>query len=1124
MLKVGQKIRFNNKIYIVENVKNDNILLSSNNVSNWISFKEIKNNLEKIVFKQPFNLSETFYKLNEKLSNSLVFENNYTKVIARDIEVDNNFVFYHGSKYNNIKVFNTPEIFWTTDKEFAKSWGEYIYTAHLNLGKVFDLNNQNDFDFLISKVGKLKYEDENNEFQFIKTWQDYINADVKYDNWDIIEEHTKIIKKFYNSMIVYEFGTKNYAVFSNDQVSLIGAPTLRNLDEGWVKRKSEFANSGIFYDNDYIDFEEGMSYVDENNVKWTIIKTKGEGDNKLLSVESENGQHDIISQDILNIDIFDLDKVRPIFDNRFFTKDDIKRAQELLSEGQKFSEIVIYLDGKRYRKIYETFKNDAVHIFTSRFQYFNQMLPKALKKDGFLEESIFHASQWKDKQGNNVFFTILKNPSKKEFWNEFNDSKTKQLRGLIGVHKNSNLYVWDAYYGTHNDIYDHFLKGKDNNLDKAFAQLIFNKNNIQEFGYSKDFNKIEEKYYNKKFSEPVSDEVWNKLYTDDDLGLLEAFDSKVSEKDIETFGKILKTHNQMVNKYAAKVGKSYPNHDREKLKKAFLYPYTNGYVKGEDNLSENDKTLYKNAQNKHYKESDHHCEHWGEVNNDRMVDVSGKMPDEALIEMCADWCAQSEKYGNTPFQWADENINKLWKFDKHQIDLIYKTLHKMWDTSDNKPINETLVYAGSPTDYEKPSLVAINSGEGNQAHGWGLYYAVNKEVAQSYAKHSSAKKSLSYQGKKIDMSSGFKIDGQQITEKNNPALFTIIAYSSINGIKSGIEQLQFFIDNIKEYIKNNPNGKYVKEKKKDILMLQNAIKLSKDLKEEKGVVHKVEIPDDEYFMNESKFYNGQSIYVKKCLKNAIEFLGGSIKELLNSEPRRIDGKRDGVDIYDYIKQLVAIKYSKNENINSAKYASMALLKFGIKGIKYNGAQDGICYVIFNPNDAKVIDKQINESFEQSNLNDNFWKWFGNSKIIDKNGNPFVCYHGTNRRFKKFNKSITGTFGEGIYFTPNYSVAKSYGTKLLPVYLKIENPLWINAETPDYLRNAIYNKKSELLKDYDGIIVGHPLNGIIMASEIIIFEPNQIKSADNNGEWNPNSNNIYESTFYGNVNRQNNIWR
>lgn len=23
------------------------------------------------------------------------------------------------------------------------------------------------------------------------------------------------------------------------------------------------------------------------------------------------------------------------------------------------------------------------------------------------------------------------------------------------------------------------------------------------------------------------------------------------------------------------------------------------------------------------------------------------------------------------------------------------------------------------------------------------------------------------------------------------------------------------------------------------------------------------------------------------------------------------------------------------------------------------------------------------------LNDNFWKWFGNSKVVDKNGNPLI---------------------------------------------------------------------------------------------------------------------------------------
>lgn len=146
----------------------------------------------------------------------------------------------------------------------------------------------------------------------------------------------------------------------------------------------------------------------------------------------------------------------------------------------------------------------------------------------------------------------------------------------------------------------------------------------------------------------------------------------------------------------------------------------------------------------------------------------------------------------------------------------------------------------------------------------------------------------------------------------------------------------------------------------------------------------------------------------------------------------------------------------------------------------------------------------------NNLNDNFWKWFGNSKIVDENGNPLICYHGTNNKFNSFNKSINGHFGAGIYFTPNYSVGKSYGSKLKSVYLKIENPLWFNRDMPKELEKAVYFRNKELLKNYDGIIVGFPENGMDFVSEIIVFEPNQIKSIDNNGDWNPNSNNIYES--------------
>lgn len=865
MLKVGNKIRFGHQIFIVECIKNNNILLNNNNILNWFSFDDIKKNCQKIQFNKPQNLSESFKNLNENVKNSLVFENDYVKIIARPIfETAYSNVYYHGSPVNNINKFKTPS-FWSSDINFAEQYGKWVYIAQLDLSNCFDLSSKSHYEWLESKVGKIKYYDDMYNIHYYNSWMDFKNDDINFlDNWEITEQYLDIIKKSFNSVLLTEGGTSNVAILDNKLIHLIKKQP-RNLDEGYVKRKSEFGNTGVMFDNDYIEFEEGMSYIDENNIKWTIVAINTDKDGEqICRVESEDGKTDIISSFILNIDIFDLDIKHPIYDERFFKKEDIAHTNQQNNINES-SEIVIYTQNKIYRKIYECNKFDAISDFKKTFNYYNTLIPQYLKNNGFLEESLFYATQWKDEQGDNVFFTILKNPTKKEFNDLLKNSKNKQLRAIVGPHFNDDIYVWDAYYGTHDDIFRRYIYPVDKKFRDGFANVMFRKNDydIWGFTFSDWFNKLG---YNSKdnSTNTIPKEKWEELYADDDLGLLDESNNLkynqtiVSEEDKQEFLQILAKHRQLVNYYASKVGKNYPNHDLDKLKPDMFIPYVKGFVIGKQSLNPNEWKEFKNTQDKHYKQASHHSQFWDKswTHDGQIPDVCGKMPDDAIIEMCADWCAMSKKYGNTPFEWADENINKLWKFDKHQIKLIYNTLHKMWDTSDNKPINE--------------------------------------------------------------------------------------------------------------------------------------------------------------------------------------------------------------------------------------------------------------------------------SFEQSNLNDNFWKWFGNSKIVDKNGNPLVCYHGTSRKFQEFNKSINGSFGTGIYFTPNYSVAKSYGTKLIPVYLKMENPLWFNCDTPKNLKKALNNiiinprRKSKLLKDYDGIIVGHPLNGIMMASEIIVFKPNQIKSIDNNGEWNSNSNNIYESSFYGNVNWQNNM--
>lgn len=62
----------------------------------------------------------------------------------------------------------------------------------------------------------------------------------------------------------------------------------------------------------------------------------------------------------------------------------------------------------------------------------------------------------------------------------------------------------------------------------------------------------------------------------------------------------------------------------------------------------------------------------------------------------------------------------------------------------------------------------------------------------------------------------------------------------------------------------------------------------------------------------------------------------------------------------------------------------------------------------------------------------FYKWFGDSKVVDEQGRPLVVYHGTNKEFDSFDKKLLGTTTlaysarQGFFFTDSEDVANSYG--------------------------------------------------------------------------------------------------
>lgn len=155
----------------------------------------------------------------------------------------------------------------------------------------------------------------------------------------------------------------------------------------------------------------------------------------------------------------------------------------------------------------------------------------------------------------------------------------------------------------------------------------------------------------------------------------------------------------------------------------------------------------------------------------------------------------------------------------------------------------------------------------------------------------------------------------------------------------------------------------------------------------------------------------------------------------------------------------------------------------------------------------------------------FWKWFGDSKVVDNEGRPLVVYHGTVSEFDAFDNRKTGSndrglWGRGHYFStgvdgPNsYALRQGDGAKIIPAYLSISNP-FIMTTGADFITrlpdgtnqrdllgpnlDGVKIKEKALDGGHDGVIQIKP-NGQI--GDLVAFAPAQIKSINNRGTFNP----------------------
>lgn len=243
---------------------------------------------------------------------------------------------------------------------------------------------------------------------------------------------------------------------------------------------------------------------------------------------------------------------------------------------------------------------------------------------------------------------------------------------------------------------------------------------------------------------------------------------------------------------------------------------------------------------------------------------------------------------------------------------------------------------GSPHDFDTFDLGAIGTGEGNQAHGWGLYFAKNREVAQAYKDvlgidsveiiSGDTKYRLNDEIEWYDNKTKLTIDAE------NPLSMALTTLSEEGESTKAIKNLTDFIKSKKD----NKSDYVVAQVKR----AEQAIQILKDNHfdtHQWNTMFEVDIPENEYLLNEQENIEKQSPIVKKAVSKISNELNSSV--LNNSN---LSGK-------EFYRLL-------SKELGGDKSASRKLSDFGVKGITYKGEQDGICFVVFDDKAIKVIEK------------------------------------------------------------------------------------------------------------------------------------------------------------------------
>ena len=295
--------------------------------------------------------------------------------------------------------------------------------------------------------------------------------------------------------------------------------------------------------------------------------------------------------------------------------------------------------------------------------------------------------------------------------------------------------------------------------------------------------------------------------------------------------------------------------------------------------------------------------------------------------------------------------------------------------ADDANIYHQSAWHGSPHDFVEFLLSAIGTGEGAQAHGWGLYFAKAKKTAASYRGRLSSKNELEivYDGKKSEELTGDIKAAIQLLHLQGFRPEDNLGKFIKTRVKDYTEMIRRWENRIRE-IDNTLSTNAAQaaqaqlyEERKDnvdrVATSKNVVRQLKLIDPKKAVIKgagslfHVEIPDNDVLLDEDKSYTKQPLKVREALEKLVR--GLTLDQLENwNDVRRLGKSKVIAEIMDALSESngMNIYGTISDLAEGQKEASVLLNQYGIKGITYGGQEDGRCFVIFDDKAISIIEK------------------------------------------------------------------------------------------------------------------------------------------------------------------------